>query len=164
MGYQIANRCTSAALLLTMVSGCSGTRPAVPDPVTGDGVDALSWLSGTWIRHTDGSTSEEHWTAPAGGTMFGINRSVRNGKTVFYEYLRIVENDGGLVYYAAPRGGDETAFRMTSGSANIVRFENTAHDFPQSIGYRRDGETLHATIGGVVDGEYRERSWQWKRR
>ena len=41
-----------------------------------------------------------------GGAMLGVSRTVnKKGKTVAFEYLRIVERDGGLVYVAQPAAG-----------------------------------------------------------
>jgi len=89
--------------------------------------------------------------------MLGMSRTVRNGKTVFFEYLRIVEEDDGWIGLIASPAGQETArFRMSDSGPQHVTFENPDHDFPQVIGYRlaADGHLL-GRITGTVDGETR---------
>jgi hypothetical protein len=44
-----------------------------------------------------------------------------------------------------------------------VVFENAAHDFPQRVIYRRDGERLVARIEGRLRGEARGRDWVFER-
>ena len=65
-----------------------------------------------------------------------------------FEFLRIVERNGGLVYVAQPDGKPPTDFTLTALSATSATFENPAHDFPKMIRYtkRADG-TLEASVG-----------------
>jgi hypothetical protein len=100
-------------------------------------VAALGWLAGCWAQDGQEPGSLEQWTAPAGGTMFGISRTVKNGRTIFFEFLRIVEEDDGWTGLIAAPSGQETArFKMTVFGPREVAFENPAHDFPQRISYR----------------------------
>lgn len=38
------------------------------------GIQDVAWLAGSWVHETAGSRAEEHWMAPAGGTMSGMAR------------------------------------------------------------------------------------------
>ncbi len=89
--------------------------------------------------------------------MLGMSRTVSGGKTVAFEYLRIIEEENGWISLIASPSGQETArFRMVSMSANDVVFENPEHDFPQRIIYRlTDDGKLLGRIEGVVDGTER---------
>ena len=53
---------------------------------------------------------------------------------------------------------------MSKAEGTSVVFENLEHDFPQRIEYRLDGETLHASVSGKMNGKDRTLSWQWQRR
>ena len=100
----------------------------------------IAWLAHSWI--IDGAvTVEEHWTVPKGGAMLGMSRTVKGGRMVAFEYLRIVERNGGLVYIAQPGGRPPTEFVLTSLSGQMAVFENPTHDFPKVIQYtlRADG-------------------------
>lgn len=115
---------------------------AVPD-TTG----TLDWLSGRWCTTQGEERIEEIWLAPHGNTLLGLSRTMNAERTVAFEYLRIVD-DGVLQYIAQPGGRPPTAFRLSAGGEQWLRFENPAHDFPQRIEYRRDGDNLHAEIAG----------------
>lgn len=112
-----------------------------------DGVD-LSWLAGHWCSADGSGGYEESWLAPRGGAMVGVAREVAGGQMRSFEFLRIAEVDGVPTYFAQPGGRPPTAFKRSDGGANWVRFENAAHDFPQRIEYRRDGDRLNAEISG----------------
>jgi hypothetical protein len=98
-------------------------------------ISSVAWLSGTWTSVPDGAPTEERWTVGAGGAMLGTSQTVADDRMVAFEYLRIVERDGGLVYIAQPGGGAPTEFVLTSIDVNQVVFENPAHDYPQRISY-----------------------------
>ena len=50
----------------------------------------LSWLAGCWKSPVGEPGTVEQWTCIAGGTMLGLSRTVSGGKTVMYEFMRIV--------------------------------------------------------------------------
>jgi len=126
-------------------------------------INRLDWLVNHW-QNVDGKrSSEEHWIAPRGGIMLGVNRSINGqGKTSF-EYLRIESTeDGRMVYYASPMGRGETAFALLEVIENRVVFENLEHDFPQRISYWLDDKRqLHARIDGKINGKSRQSEWIW---
>src|SRR5262245_15931283 len=111
-------------------------------------IGQLSWMSGCWARKTATSETEEQWMSPSGGSMLGMSRTVRSGKTVFSEFLRIDEKAGEIVYTARPGNQAPTPFKMIKLSASEVVFENPDHDFPQRIIYRVVPDGLHARIEG----------------
>lgn len=120
-------------------------------------VDDLGWLSGCWAAVNQEPGSGEQWMPPAGSTMFGVSRSIRNGETVAFEFIRIVEQeDGGLQFIASPSGQGTTSFSMLSLGDREVVFENPDHDFPQRIIYRlMSDEELLGRIEGTIDGKER---------
>lgn len=117
-------------------------------------IDQLGWLAGCWASDGGESGSGEQWTAPAGGTMLGLARTVRGSQTVDFEFLRIAEvPDRGLELVAMPGGGAGVAFPLLSLESGAVAFENPGHDFPQRISYRAAaGDRLLARIEGLRDG------------
>ncbi|MCH8073745.1 MAG: hypothetical protein IIA09_17575 [Proteobacteria bacterium] len=114
----------------------------------------LRWMAGCWSQDGQESGSVEQWTAPAGGTMLGMSRVVSGGKTVAFEFLRIVEEEDGWIGLVASPSGQETArFELVSMSANEVIFENPDHDFPQRVIYHLDSDgDLVGRIEGEVNG------------
>jgi hypothetical protein len=119
----------------------------------------LSWLAGAWVgKRSSGSSIEERWSPPRGGAMLAVSRTVNtSGKMNAFEYLRIVERDGGLVYIAQPGGAKATEFVLTElvtekGSRRAV-FDNPRHDYPKRIRYELSSEgVLSATVGYAKGG------------
>jgi len=118
----------------------------------------LAWLAGCWEMSAPAKNLliTEQWMKPAGGMMIGAGRTVKSGKAVDYEFLRIVEDADGIFYVAKPTGNkDETSFKLTKASAGEVLFENPAHDFPQRIIYKLTGNRLNARTEGSMNGKSR---------
>ncbi len=114
----------------------------------------LSWLAGCWKSVDAEEGSGETWTTPAGGAMFGIGRSVKQGKLLTYEFLQIrtLEN-GTLAYLAQPSGQNSAAFPVLQLTDTEVVFQNAEHDFPQRIIYRLvDSTRLAARVEGTQNG------------
>jgi hypothetical protein len=126
--------------------------PAPAAAVAGD----MAWLAGAWVGTTGKSSIEERWSPPLGGALLGTSRTVSTskGKMVAFEFLRIVERDGGLVYVAQPNGAPPTEFVLTELAGTRAVFENPRHDFPQRIVYElsEDGR-LRASIGFMKGGK-----------
>ena len=123
---------------------------------------ALSWLAGNWSGQAGRATLEERWTRAAGGAMLAVSRTVIGEQMVAFEYLRIVERDGGLVYIAQPDGAAPTEFVLTELSPTRAVFDNPRHDYPKRIVYELSAEGgLSATIGFTKGGS--PRRFQFKR-
>ncbi len=136
--------------------------PAYASP---ESISDLAWLSGCWAAINQEAGSGEQWMPPAGGTMLGVNRTVRDSKTVAFEFMRIVEqDDGGLEFIASPSGQSTASFLMVSVNDGEVIFENPDHDFPRRIIYRLlSDEDLIGRIEGTIDGEERAVDFPMKR-
>lgn len=127
----------------------------IPMPTPAEATIAdLAWLADAWVgSRSSGATIEERWSPPLGGSMLGVSRTVSRGRLSGFEFLRIVERDGGLVYIAQPGGGAATEFVMTERTASRAVFDNPRHDYPKRITYElSDDGTMHATIGFLKGG------------
>ena len=122
----------------------------------------LDWLAGYWLACDARMEVAELWTTRRGGAMLGA--SVTYGTQAFgWEQLRIeTDGDGGLSYVARPRGASaDTSFRLARSGPGEAVFENPAHDYPQRIIYRREGDTLTARTEDMAGGngqDFRYRS------
>ena len=117
-------------------------------------VTQLSWLAGCWQSTRGDRSIEEQWMAPRGRTMLGMSRTVTGVRTRQFEYMRIEEREGKLVFTARPSGQEEASFRSSEVTPSSAVFENAAHDFPQRIIYRLNGDgSLTARIEGEQAGK-----------
>lgn len=120
-------------------------------------VTSLAWLAGCWSPEKGEAGSVEQWLSPAGGTMLGMSRTVKNGRTVEFEFMQLRTNaEGKLVFVALPSGQKETIFVASAVGKDSVTFENPQHDFPQKVSYRLESaERLVARIEGNRNGTLR---------
>ena len=120
-------------------------------------IDKLAWLAGCWSHTGAEQGSVEMWTLPAGGTMLGVSRTVKNGETADFEFMQLrVNAEGKLVFIALPSGQKETTFVAVSLGNESVTFENPQHDFPQKVSYRLESaDRLVGRIEGKRGGTLR---------
>ncbi len=136
---------------------------ALPAPAKA-AIGDLAWLAGAWVgTRSSGSSIEERWSPPLGGAMLAVSRTVNtSSKMVAFEYLRLVERDGGLVYIAQPGGAAATEFVLTEMGPRRAVFDNPRHDYPKRIVYELSAEgVLSATTGFTRGGT--PRRFEFKR-
>ena len=118
-------------------------------------ISQVAWLAGNWAGGGGPVAIEERWAPPAGGAMLAVSRTTKGDRMIAFEFLRIVERDGTLIYIAQPNGNPPTEFRLSAITPESATFENKAHDFPKVITYAKkpDG-TLEARVSdGGQKGE-----------
>jgi hypothetical protein len=118
-------------------------------------VEQLSWMSGCWVSVGGERGNEEHWLAAAGGTMLGIGRTVKGGKTVEWEFMQLRDENGHVDFVATPSGQTTAKFRLIKLEGQRAVFENLGHDFPQRVIYERKGDELTGRIEGTSKGKER---------
>lgn len=124
----------------------------------------LGFISGCWKGGDRVQILEEQWTKPAGQSMLGVGRTIKDGKTEFYEFLQIREQSDGIFYIAEPNGGKAVSFKLVKVNDSQAIFENPRHDFPQRIIYQRtiDGSLL-ASLEGMESGKAKRVEFLMKR-
>ncbi|MDO1558481.1 DUF6265 family protein [Brevundimonas sp. 2R-24] len=130
--------------------------PAAPD---------LGWLAGYWLNCAeDGRETSETWSDPRGGILIGFGLTVVNGQAG-WEQVQIGPNAAGqLTFFAQPSGQRPAQFPMAEVGEQSITFENPAHDFPQQVSYRREGDVLIGAISGVLpNGQTRGIEWRYER-
>ena len=94
--------------------------------------------------------------APRGKTMIGSSRTVDGTNLVGYEFMMIREQGDRYAFEVRPSGKAPIVFTSSTLTDSSVVFENPQQDFPQKIGYRRDGDNaMYAWIEGSRNGEKR---------
>ena len=80
--------------------------------------------------------------------MLEVGRTVRGNTLIEDEFVVVRERGERLVYLAHPSGQPAAEFVSITASPNEVVFENAQHDFPQRVGYQRQGADLAALDRG----------------
>ncbi len=145
----------SLLMSLMVALAMLGTLLPAQAPPSAYRIADLGWMSGHWQTGPGKSSVEEHWTAAAGGTMLGVNRTIQGDKTVAFEFLRIEERPDGIFYVAHPNAQAGTDFKLVALSAGEAVFANPEHDFPKRLVYRKnaDGSLTARADGGESNAE-----------
>ncbi len=146
--------------LLALAAACQPARSPSSNPTR---IDEVAWLEGDWGGDEKAIWTEEHWSTARGATMLGTHRSVRDDRTVFFEFLQIEASPTDVVYWAAPRGQSPTPFRLVSVEGQKASFYNMNHDYPQWVIYERAGSVLKVHIEGIENGRPNSHDWKWRR-
>ena len=117
----------------------------------------LSWLSGCWALDGSEAGTSEQWMTPMAGSLIGMARTVKGGRTVQHEFMQIREDAAAsLAFIALPSGKTQTTFLLVRQSDAEVVFENPTHDFPQRVIYRQlSPNRALGRIEGVRNGRLR---------
>jgi hypothetical protein len=123
---------------------CLQTTPQLED---------FDFLIGKWKR-VDKEQYEE-WTR-GNGVLVGKGYRIKEGKTMIFEYLRIFQRGGDVIYEAIvpdQNEGSGIEFKLMK-RANIYSFENPEHDFPKRIIYEKpvDNKMTVQVRGAGEDG------------
>jgi len=142
----------STLLTLGILAGCAASAPDTVPSAAPSAAPHFGWLSGHWCSASGDELIEEYWLPSKGDPMLGLGRTLKAGKTVTFEFMRISHDGGVTNYHAQHDGAAPVAFRLTAAGADWARFENPQHDFPRRVEYRRRPDGLHAEIAGPGEG------------
>lgn len=146
--------------LLAALLAAAQPAPEAPPPLPLPG-----WMAGCWMAEGRTSRTEECWTVPRGAMMLASSHSFAAHHSFAFEHMRIVQENGTLVYIAQPGGASPTRFPMlgvvAATAADGITFQNSAHDYPQRIHYRIVEGALVAEIS-MADGSHPQR-WTFRR-
>ncbi|MEO8078008.1 MAG: DUF6265 family protein [Acidobacteriota bacterium] len=137
-------------------------------------VDQLAWVTGAWTGTLGDRTIEQHWSAPLGGSIVAMYRSIQANRVTLYELLAIEQEGDGVVLrtkHFAPGPGlvgqeakDESVNnRLVSLEGRSAVFEGGDAANPTRITFKSpDGATLNITVerrrnGAPVSTEFKYR-------
>jgi hypothetical protein len=86
----------SASLLLFLISVCLAQNNNVK-PIQNVALTDFAFISGHNRGELDGGVIDEHWSEPAGDSMMGVYRYIKDGKVEMYELLVIEQTVKGPV-------------------------------------------------------------------
>lgn len=125
----------------------------------------LTLLVGHWKGGFLGSTAEEVWLPPAGGSMFGAARLFRDTEVVFYEIMIAVEEEGSVSlklkhFHPDLKGWEEknetVTFRLVKASGNTIWFDGL------TFRKREDGSLQGFIAIRYKDGTVKEESFTYQ--
>jgi hypothetical protein len=127
-------------------------------------LDDLSWLSGCWEGRQGNAILEEIWSKPAGGSMLGLGRTVKENRTASFEFMRFREENGSLVFLPQPQGNAPVPFSRNDSLGGTMTSENKEHDIPPRVIYERKGpRLLLAAVEGTYKGKEEREEFQMRK-
>lgn len=134
----------------------------VANPVAGQSLDDLAFLSGCWEGPLSrGGVIEEFYSAPSDNLIVGTTRYLRDGQAVMFEFSGIEHDSAGVTLWPYPRGNKSAdGFRLTVVDSNGAVFEAPEHDFPKRISYIIESPDVR--IARIDDGTDDGQSTEWR--
>jgi hypothetical protein len=145
MNGKCAGACALALVLLSPTT----------EAQTSGSLDGAVWLAGDWVLVDSGRCVEEHWTAPSANSMVGAGRTVKDGRTTSFEFMRIEARADGIFFVAQPGGRAPIDFKLAGDPGSDLVFLNPGHaDHLTRVIYRHgDGDSLNARVEGADAGK-----------
>jgi hypothetical protein len=103
----------------------------------------VAWLAGRWTGEFSGGAGEEVFAPPAGDSMIGMFRLVKEGRIVFSELIYIVEEAGSLVLKLKHFDRDLKGWEEKDVAREFPLVKLTEKEaYFDSITYRRVGDEM----------------------
>jgi hypothetical protein len=96
-----------------------------------------------------GRNTFEHWTRISPSEYQGLGYTLRNGDTIFKEYLKLHADKGTWVFEVSGVNEDPTLFLVTNKARRSFTCENEKNEFPKIIEYTLVDKMLVARISGA---------------
>lgn len=131
-------------------------------------LEQLSWMQGTWKMDTPEGVLQEQWTV-ANDTLWQARSYMtsQTGDTLFQETIDLKQTEGSIYYIPtvpSQNGGKPVSFKATKASADEAIFENSMHDFPQRIIYKRTSDTtIVAAVEGQEGGQHKREEFRFSK-
>jgi hypothetical protein len=149
------------AVLVLATGSVEANRPVA---ATNPPIDQLSWLAGCLEMRSGDRLVEENRMAPRQGSMLGMGRTTTSKGLIEFELTLIREKEGRIVFEAMPSGQPKAVFTAVAAGRDSVVFAAPEHDYPQIVGYRRQGaDSVIAWIDGKAEGTRRRVEFPYRR-
>ena len=138
----------------------SEAAAAVPAPVIAPGkntVDAFQWMTGCWQAKSarDGSTINETWLSPRGGSLLGIGQTYLDNKTTGWEAMRVYDEAGSVKLWLRPGARNELTMTLEAAGDAFNAFAVKEGDTTTKLRYERKSATEMLATFRLEQGENR---------
>jgi hypothetical protein len=128
----------------------------------------LSWVIGSWKMQIKSGWLCEQWHALNDSTLQSKGFIIKTkGDTTLLESVQIALRDNKLYYISTVNGqnnNEAVPFTFTLLTINSFTAENPAHDFPQKIYYKSEGDKrLYAAVSGIEKTQFRKEEFRYER-
>lgn len=141
---------------LQLADGATGPPARVTD---------FAWLEGHWQAEALGGTANEIWSAPAGGTMVGMFRLIKDGEAGFYEIFTLTEENETVLLRLKHFNADLTGWEEKDETVDfpLVTLEEDQAFFEGLTYQRRGPDEIQVYLAMRTKDGAREVPFAWKR-
>lgn len=159
-----------AVSAIVYVIACNNTPKEKTMPVEAglyEKLDSTSWLLGTWTDSSKMGKATETWHKENDSTYTAESFIVSQKDTIFYEQVKLEQRNNEIHCVIKTKGQNDNeavSFKLRSGNAETLVFENPQHDFPTQITYTKIGsDSLYAEISGLSKGQEKKVGFPFKK-
>lgn len=152
-----------SSLLICLLFSCAEVNNIEDiDENNAANVNVASWIAGSWEDRTTFKSFSpskimyEKWMEYP-DSLVGIGGFIIDLDTNIREKLLLKSVNNRLVYIARPENEAMISFSLKSSSKDSLVFENKAHDFPETITYKKiTKDSMLIVLRGVSSEQNRE--------
>ena len=164
--------CGIATTVAAATAAAQAPAPSAPVKAT---VEQLAWVAGAWTGTLGQRTVEQHWSAPLGGSIIAMYRSIQANKATLYELLAIEQEGENVVlrikHFSPGPGLVSREAKDESVDQILVKLEERSAVFeggtpgsPVRITFTSpDPATLNITVARQRDGAPVSTEFKYKR-
>lgn len=127
-------------------------------------ISSFQWMEGSWMIDTGRSIILETWKVKNDSTLTGQSMFIAGKDTMPQEKIELAFRGGSWYYHPILNGQNEshsTRFKIIMVKGSEFISENSEHDFPQRISYRRIKDQMFASIEGKNAGKYMKENFDF---
>lgn len=132
----------------------------------------LDQIEGSWWMPAGENGSEgvvmEEWKKVNDTLYSGKSFDIINGDSTIYETIQLVASGKDIFYIPTMQDQNDrqpVSFKLTKQEKNKFTFENPKHDFPTTIIYDFQSDSLlNASISGTINGEIKGMEFLYRRK
>ncbi len=128
----------------------------------------MDWLLGNWENKLPEGDLSESWEKKDDSTFVGHSYFIKEKYTISFESIELLQKGEELFYIPTVKGQNNdkpVSFKLITATAMEFTFENSSHDYPQKIVYKKAGPNdLIVAFSGTQQGKASTESYPMKRK
>ena len=155
--HRTTTAAVAAALLSATVAAQVSQVPVTPAEPAKGSVNQLNWIAGCWQGKSarDGSTINEAWFSPRGGSVMGVGLTYRDDKTITSEAMRMYDEGGSIKLWLRPAGRSEVTMTLDTIGDPFVAFSVKEGEVTTKLRYEKKSTTEIVATLRFEQGENR---------
>lgn len=155
--YRTITAAVAAALLSVMAAAQVSQIPVIVAAPAKGSVNQLNWLVGCWQGKSsrDGSTMNETWFFPRGGSVMGVGLAYIDNKTMSSEAMRLYDEGDSIKLSLRAAGRAEVTMTLDSIGSRFAAFSVKDGEVTTKLRYQQKSDIELVATLRIEQGESR---------